>query len=65
MNDLPTGPKICDSELATRIALVREMTEAAREGVIGWDVRDRRLRSLFRVNQGSRAFDSRRPCGDH
>jgi hypothetical protein len=56
------SPRIPDSELATRIALVREMTEAARAGAICWHVRDRRLRSLFCVTEASRAFDSTRPC---
>ncbi len=54
-------PSVPDSELALRIALVREMTEAARAGVIGWEVRDRRLRTLFCVREESRAFDSTRP----
>ena len=45
-----------------RIALVREMTEAARAGAVCWHVRDRRLRTLFRITDGSRAFDSTRPC---
>jgi hypothetical protein len=55
-------PRIPDSELAMRIALVREMTEAARSGAVCWHVRDRRLRLLFDVGEGSRAFDSSRPC---
>jgi hypothetical protein len=56
-----SNPTVPDSEAAMRIALVREMTEAARSGAIGWDVRDRRLRSLFCVSEKSRAFDSTRP----
>ena len=59
------GPRIPDTEAATRIALVREMTEAARAGAIGWDVRDRRLRALFCIREDSRAFDSTRPCYGH
>ena len=62
MKNSPTTPRTSDSELAVRIALVREMTEAARAGVISWDVRDRRLRASFRVEDFSRAFDTRRPC---
>jgi hypothetical protein len=62
MQSSPNAPRIPDSEAAIRIALVREMTEAAREGSIAWDVRDRRLRSLFCVAESSRAFDSTRPC---
>jgi hypothetical protein len=55
------SPRVADSEAAVRIALVREMTEAARVGAIRWDVRDRRLRRLFCVAEASRAFDSTRP----
>ena len=62
MTNNPTAPRVADGEVAARIALVREMTEAARAGAIGWEVRDRRLRTLFGVREGSRAFDSRRPC---
>jgi hypothetical protein len=62
MKNLPGSPRISDSEVALRIALVREMTEAARTGAVGWHVRDRRLRTLFSVGDDSRAFDSRRPC---
>jgi hypothetical protein len=62
MNTPPTSPNRSDADAAVRIALVREMTEAARHGVIGWKVRDRRLRELFCVNETSRAFDSSRPC---
>ena len=58
----PTTPNTSDADVATRIALVREMTEAARNGVIAWKVRDRRLRGLFGVKDTSRAFDSSRPC---
>jgi len=55
-------PRVPDPEVAVRIALVREMTEAARSGDIGWSIRDRRLRLLFGVPEESRAFDSTRPC---
>ena len=65
MKNTPTLPRMSDSDVATRIALVREMTEAARAGAICWDVRDRRLRNLFCVEEASRAFDSRRPCQSH
>ncbi|MDA1054390.1 MAG: hypothetical protein O3C40_28445 [Planctomycetota bacterium] len=58
----PTSPNTSDADVAVRIALVREMTEAARNGAIGWSVRDRRLRTLFRIHENSRAFDSSRPC---
>jgi hypothetical protein len=61
MNSGPSNPSIPDSEIAVRIALVREMTEAAHAGAILWEVRDRRLRKLFRVPEKSRAFDSSRP----
>jgi hypothetical protein len=56
-----TGPNRSDADAAVRIALVREMTEAARNGVIAWNVRDRRLRAVFCINENSRAFDSSRP----
>jgi hypothetical protein len=62
MKTSPTNPNRSDADAAIRIALVREMTEAARSGVIGWSVRDRRLRALFRITENSRAFDSSRPC---
>ena len=62
MKNVPSSPRISDGEVALRIALVREMTEAARSGAIGWNVRDRRLRALFSVREDSRAFDSNRPC---
>ncbi|HUG66958.1 MAG TPA: hypothetical protein VMM76_04350 [Pirellulaceae bacterium] len=62
MKTSPTNPNTSDADAAVRIALVREMTEAARSGVIGWSVRDRRLRALFRIDEKSRAFDSSRPC---
>jgi len=62
MENSPTTPRMSDSDVATRIALVREMTEAARAGAIRWGVRDRRLRRLFCVQEASRAFDSGRPC---
>jgi len=58
----PTRTNTSDADAAVRIALVREMTEAARDGVIGWKVRDRRLRELFCVKETSRAFDSSHPC---
>jgi hypothetical protein len=62
MNDAERRPpRIPDDEAATRIALVREMTEAAQAEAISWDTRDRRLRSLFRIPEASRAFNSRRP----
>lgn len=61
MKNRPNDPSIPDSEVAMRIALVREMTEAARAGAIGWEIRDRRLRTLFCVHEESRAFDSTRP----
>ncbi|MCH5376747.1 MAG: hypothetical protein JJ992_22505 [Planctomycetes bacterium] len=61
MKNSPSAPRIPDSELAMRIALVREMTEAAQAGVVGWEVRDRRLRMLFCIREDSRAFDSKRP----
>lgn len=51
-----------DADAAVRIALVREMTEAARSGAVSWSVRDRRLRALFHIEENSRAFDSSRPC---
>ncbi|MCA9120966.1 MAG: hypothetical protein H6822_31270 [Planctomycetaceae bacterium] len=54
-------PNISDAEAAVRIAVVREMTEAARQGVITWQVRDRRIRSLFCLDASSHAFDSTRP----
>lgn len=60
--NVPTTPNTSDADVATRIALVREMTEAARNDVIPWRVRDRRLRELFGVKETSRAFDSTRPC---
>jgi len=62
MKTTPIHPNTSDADLAVRIALVREMTEAARNGAIGWSVRDRRLRAVFRVDANSRAFDSSRPC---
>lgn len=62
MKTPPTHPNTSDADAAVRIALVREMTEAARNGVIGWGVRDRRLRALFHIDENSRAFDSSRPC---
>ncbi|MCH5372437.1 MAG: hypothetical protein JJ992_00545 [Planctomycetes bacterium] len=62
MNHTSQSPRIPDSELAMRIALVREMTEAARSGAVCWHVRDRRLRTLFCIADRSRAFDSTRPC---
>ncbi|MEO8499051.1 MAG: hypothetical protein ABI614_28640 [Planctomycetota bacterium] len=62
MKTPPTHPNTSDADAAVRIALVREMTEAARNGVVGWGVRDRRLRALFCVDENSRAFDSSRPC---
>ncbi len=62
MKPLPTSPNTSDADAAVRIALVREMTEAARSGAIGWSVRDRRLRALFCIESNSRAFDSSRPC---
>ena len=65
MKTSPSSPKIPDNEVAIRIALVREMTEAARVGAIRWAVRDRRLRTLFCVREASRAFDSTRPCYGH
>ena len=65
MNPIPPSPRTSDSEVAMRIALVREMTEAAREGVICWAIRDRRLRTLFGVPETCRAFDSTRPCYSH
>lgn len=55
-------PNLPDADAAVRIAVVREMTEAARSGVIEWKVRDRRLRTLFQIKPSSRAFDSSRPC---
>ena len=61
MSDVPSSPRIPDSELALRIALVQEMTEAARAGAIGWSIRDRRLRNAFHIGENSRAFDSRYP----
>ncbi len=64
MVSMSTGssdPRIPDSEVAIRIALVREMTEAAHAGAILWEVRDRRLRTLFCVPETSRAFDSAQP----
>ncbi len=65
MKTTTNSPRIPDSEVAMRIALVREMTEAARAGAICWDVRDRRLRALFCVREDSRAFDTTRPCYGH
>ena len=62
MMNTPTYPNASDADVAVRIALVREMTEAARSDVISWKVRDRRLRELFCVKESSRAFDSSRPC---
>ncbi len=62
MKTPPTLPNTSDADAAVRIALVREMTEAARNGAIAWSVRDRRLRALFRIEDSSRAFDSSRPC---
>lgn len=62
MHNLSDSPRVPDQEAAVRIALVREMTEAARSGDISWPVRDRRLRVLFRVPEDSRAFDTTRPC---
>jgi hypothetical protein len=62
MKHTSQNPRISDSELAMRIALVREMTEAARAGAVCWHVRDRRLRNLFAIADSSRAFDSTRPC---
>jgi hypothetical protein len=61
MKSSSSDPSIPDSEVAVRIALVREMTEAAHAGAILWEVRDRRLRKLFCVPEQSRAFDSTRP----
>lgn len=61
MDEIPTQPRTPDEEAALRIALVRETTEAAQAEVIGWDVRDRRLRSCFGISDESRAFDSSRP----
>ena len=55
------SPNASDADVAARIALVHETTEAARNGVISWNVRDRRLRGLFTVKETSRAFDSLRP----
>lgn len=62
MKARPTSPNTSDADAAVRIALVREMTEAARNGAIGWSVRDRRLRAVFSIAENSRAFDSSRPC---
>ena len=62
MKTLPTSPNTSDADAAVRIALVREMTEAAQNGVIAWSVRDHRLRAVLRINENSRAFDSSRPC---
>jgi hypothetical protein len=62
MKTIPTLPNAADADVAVRIALVREMTEAARNEAIAWSVRDRRLRALFRIEESSRAFDSSRPC---
>jgi hypothetical protein len=62
MKTPPTSPNTSDADAAVRIALVREMTEAARSGVIAWNVRDHRLRAVFCVTENSRAFDSSRPC---
>ena len=56
----PTTPRTSDSDAAVRIALMRETTEAATSGAIGWKVRDRRLRNFFRIGNASRAFDSDR-----
>lgn len=61
MENQPTRPRTPDSEVAARIALVREATEAAAAGAIHWQARDRRLRNLFRVRDTSRAFDRRHP----
>jgi hypothetical protein len=60
-----SSPRVPDSEVALRIALVRETTEAARSGAICWEARDRRLRAFFCVVDESRAFDSSRPCHGH
>jgi hypothetical protein len=62
MKPSPTNPNTSDADAAVRIALVREMTEAARSGAVSWSVRDRRLRALFHIEENSRAFDSSRPC---
>jgi len=61
MKTPPTSPNTSDSDAAVRIALVRELTEAARNDVIAWRVRDRRLRVVFCISDYSRAFDSSRP----
>jgi len=55
------NPRASDADVAARIALVRETTEAARNGVIAWKAHDRRLRELFCVPETIRAFDSSRP----
>ena len=60
MKRTPTSPRTSDNDVAVRIALMRETTEAAKSGVIRWEVRDRRLRAFFGVDDGSRAFDSER-----
>ncbi len=62
MTPPPNTPNTSDADVALRIALVREMTEAARSGAIGWSIRDRRLRAVFLIASNSRAFDSSRPC---
>ncbi len=56
-----TPPNTSDADAAVRIAVVREMTEAARKSVIAWRVRDQRLRALFCIEADSRAFDTTRP----
>lgn len=61
MKTLPTSPNTSDADAAVRIALVREMTEAAQNGAIAWNVRDRRLRAVLGISENSRAFDSSRP----
>jgi hypothetical protein len=61
MKTPPTSPNTSDADAAIRIALVREITEAARSDVIAWSVRDRRLRSVFCISDRSCAFDSSRP----
>jgi len=62
MKTSPTSPSRSDADAAVLIALVREMTEAARNDVIAWSVRDRRIRAVFCISENSRAFDSSRPC---
>ena len=56
-----TPPNTSDADAAVRIAVVREVTEAARKGVIAWRVRDQRLRALFYIEAESPAFDTTRP----